>query len=508
MGVMSGTIRKIPIEKIRNYHENPRHDIGTNERDTLRKLFDAVGTQHMINLAEDIYKNGLMGGQQITVVAVENSQNYIVYEGNRRLAALKLLSNPDYFDFLDTTTINRVKKLIGNNRTISQVDCYVTDEDEAFFIMERRHSGEDKGRGVRPWKSREKEAFFSRRSNKKNISFIIDESIRKHFDNFDITTIVPFTTVTRLFGNKAVRAIIGYDLMDVNSFTKERMQLVIDAAKWAVKEAEQAGSSVTRYFNKAQVIEATLVPWIINYTMSFTNAASVHISVQPTETTQTETASHEEKVNRVETKAAVQAKTCEANTTLPQTQAANAPSSISPTTKTDENKDSSIQTNSAGSEKNLPYFFQGIDFSHLDPKDAASHGVSAVCHELSAFSEKKLVNSFPLAATFLTRSIIEQSLIYYSKKHTIQGQNKLIWDNISQITNLSKIIDNYKKNLPNYIPDQNIRQYFSTLFDNYQEYIDPLNWVVHRPFEFLLDTKSLIELPRKGLVALINYLIA
>lgn len=505
---MAGTIRKIAIEKIRNYHENPRHDIGVNERDTLKKLFDAVGTQHMINLAEDIYRNGLMGGQQITVVAVENSQNYIVYEGNRRLAALKLLSNPDYFDFLDATTISRIKKLIGNDRTISQIDCYVTDEDEAFFIMERRHSGEDKGRGVRPWKSREKEAFISRRSNKKNISYIIDESIRKHFDNFDITTIIPFTTVTRLFGNKAVRAIIGYNLLDVNTFTKERMQLVIDAAIWAVKEAEKAGSSVTRLFNKAQVIDATLVPWIINYKAAFANNSSVHNNDGLITTTQIETTSHAENAEIIENQTGDNKKTDEDSGAIPQTQVVDAPNDKNATTITEVEKAYPLQINSAGGEKNYPYFFQGIDFSRLDPNDASSHGVSAVCRELLAFSEKKMVRSFPLAAAFLTRSIIEQSLVYYSKRHNIQGQNKLIWENIPQTGKLSKIIDNYRKNLPNYIPDQNIRQYFSTLFDNYQEYIEPLNWEVHRPNEFQNDTMSLIELPRKGLVALINYLIA
>ena len=50
-----------------------------------------------------------------------------------------------------------------------------------------------------------------------------------------------------------------------------------------------------------------------------------------------------------------------------------------------------------------------------------------------------------------------------------------------------------------------MRQYFTNLFGNYQTNLDPLNWVVHRPSEFQLDSKSLIDLPRKGLLALINY---
>ena len=73
------------------------------------------------------------------------------------------------------------------------------------------------------------------------------------------------------------------------------------------------------------------------------------------------------------------------------------------------------------------------------------------------------------------------------------------------ISALSQIIDNYKRNLANYITDTTIRDYFMALFDNYNDTVNPLNWVVHRPSEFQLDASTLIELPRKGLLTVINY---
>ena len=160
---------------------------------------------------------------------------------------------------------------------------------------------------------------------------------------------------------------------------------------------------------------------------------------------------------------------------------------------------------SSGGTKNQPYFFQGLDYSKLDPNDPTSHGVSAVCRELQLFSDKKLVSTYPLASAFLTRSIIEQSIKYYSHQHYIQGQRKLIWENIERLSKLSQIIDNYKRNLANYITDTTIRDYFMALFDNYNDTVNPLNWVVHRPSEFQLDASTLIELPRKGLLTVINY---
>ena len=63
----------------------------------------------MLNLTEDIQKNGLLGNQQIVVVYSDKLKKYIVYEGNRRIAAIKLLLNPEYFDFLDKPTIDKAK---------------------------------------------------------------------------------------------------------------------------------------------------------------------------------------------------------------------------------------------------------------------------------------------------------------------------------------------------------------------------------------------------------------
>ena len=151
---MPGTTMLIPIDQLINYYENPRHAIGSNEEDTLKKLFDSVGVQYMLNLAEDIQKNGLLGNQQIVAVFSEEMQKYIVYEGNRRIAVIKLLSNPDRFTFLDHASIERARRIGQQGNTPTEINCYVTDEAEAFFIMERLHSGEDKGRGTKQWTRR------------------------------------------------------------------------------------------------------------------------------------------------------------------------------------------------------------------------------------------------------------------------------------------------------------------------------------------------------------------
>lgn len=163
-----------------------------------------------------------------------------------------------------------------------------------------------------------------------------------------------------------------------------------------------------------------------------------------------------------------------------------------------------------GNSKNLPYFFIGLRFGHLNPQDSDSHGVARICNELKLFSENRLVDTYPIATAFLIRAIIEHSLIYYSKKHNTQGTNKLIWESISndnKASKLSSIIKQYMKNLSNYILDTSIQQYFTALFQDYDNCTNPLNWVIHRPDEYIMSPNELKNLPEKGLLAIINYLI-
>lgn len=505
---MAGTIQEINIAELVNYFENPRHAIANSEEDTLKKLFEAVGNQYMLNLAEDVQKNGLLGNQQIVVVYAEEANKYVVYEGNRRVAAIKLLLNPDWFSFLDRATIDKAKRIGQLGGVPEVISCYVTDEQEAFFIMERLHSGEDKGRGIKQWTPREKEAFKVRQSHEKNLSYLIDFYVKKHFDGLDITTILPFTTIQRIFNNREIKKQIGLDISNERTFTATRMQLVIDASEWIVKEAEAAGIAVTRLFNKARAIEDKLLPWIQTYMQENnidSTAGSVEEETDPeNQNGQGETTDPENDADNAGSNEANSADDARPADSGGSDEGSNG---AQPGANEDHEGNTNPRNGSGGS-RNLPYFFQGLNYGSLDPNDADTHGVSAVCRELQLFSDRRLVSSYPIASTFLVRSIIEQSIIYYSKKHNIQGQNKLIWENIQSLSKLSKIIDNYKRNLHNYITDATMRQYFTNLFGNYEDNVDPLNWVVHKPAEFQLDANTLVDLPRKGLLALINFMIS
>ena len=84
----------VPISSLCLDLENPRHESAPNERAALARL---VAEEGVVSLAKDIAARGELS--PIDGIGVlphpKESRLYIVAEGNRRVAALKLLRDPD-----------------------------------------------------------------------------------------------------------------------------------------------------------------------------------------------------------------------------------------------------------------------------------------------------------------------------------------------------------------------------------------------------------------------------
>ena len=494
-----GNYRTFDVFDLDNYVDNPRHDHAKGQKETLEKLFDSVGKNNMYRLAEDIAKNGLMPNLRIVVVKNEQTGHYDVYDGNRRIAALKILLDPDYFNFLDPSMLGRFKKLSEGANITSTVECYVTNEEEALNIMARMHSGEDQGRGMKQWGSREKDRFNAIVTGKKSFANLIDEYVRKYFENFDITTILNRTTITRIFNAKRVREKIGLDVHNESTFTKERMQLLIKACEFISKDASEKEIAPTRLYNTVTEIEEIFLPWIDEYRKIHPLEGS-SIDIQPLDSSDNSTKGSQEVDSLQQSKDGVPY----------------SPKKIPSKINVEPVKEKKIHKKEGSSNKvkytdKSAYFFEGLNNSKLDENNQDAHGVMELCNELNAFSkqENHLLNDFPIAAAFLVRSIIEQSIIYYSKNNYVQGQSKLIYERITdengKIFNLKKLMSIYMRNANNFIEDKEAREYFEHLFLNYNNIANPLNWVVHRPGEFMITSEQLENLPREGLLTVINY---
>ena len=170
----------------------------------------------MVNLAANIAANGLNPNKQPTVVYNEQKGNYDLYDGNRRIAAMKSLAlNLEY------------TKDVVNTRNISletEVLVYCTNREEALNLMEIDHSGEQKGIGQISWDSFRRDLARNQMNKTPMYSraFQVAQTCNLKLKNFEI---IPYTDMESIFNNNQIKKI--FDLEESDFTDKRKMSVVI-----------------------------------------------------------------------------------------------------------------------------------------------------------------------------------------------------------------------------------------------------------------------------------------
>jgi hypothetical protein len=144
---MSFATNTVPVGRLLLDTENPRHGKVASQRDAIEALI-AEERQKLVVLAADVLKYGLSPIDRLLVL--KSGRNYIVVEGNRRLAVVKILANPSLAE--GTAIESQMARLSGEGAIPSTADCAIApNRKEAKHWMELRHGGEAEGAGVVPW---------------------------------------------------------------------------------------------------------------------------------------------------------------------------------------------------------------------------------------------------------------------------------------------------------------------------------------------------------------------
>lgn len=141
--------------------QNPRLPDGTsNDKEAINRLL-AEGDTQLIALARDLTDRGEANPTELPIV-IKDGTKYVVLEGNRRFAALKVLANPRLADDPGhQAAFERLKK--KGKQPPKTIYCAVADDrDEADPWITLRHTGANEGVGVRVW-SPEQNARHRRR---------------------------------------------------------------------------------------------------------------------------------------------------------------------------------------------------------------------------------------------------------------------------------------------------------------------------------------------------------
>lgn len=129
--------------------ENPRLEVGgDSNRQTLNELLDS-DLDKQLSLARDISTTGKLNPLDLIGIVEENGV-YVVVEGNRRIASLKMLKSPELVE--DPRLRRRIERIAADGTGPDEVTCSLFDDrDELRHWLILRHRGEQEGRGVVPW---------------------------------------------------------------------------------------------------------------------------------------------------------------------------------------------------------------------------------------------------------------------------------------------------------------------------------------------------------------------
>lgn len=208
-----------------NYHvdellldtSNPRFEPVTTQREAIAKLV-GDGSSKIFALARDIVDQGMLSPADLPCVET-SSGTPIVVEGNRRVAALKLLQKPELAP--DSETRKEFEKIGASGSYPSTIECaeFATRDDARHWI-ELRHTGLNGGVGVDPWNATQKARFNGGRETQATRGLQFLDAVKADFSG-DAEVMEAYarasqriTNVGRVVSDPDVRRAFGFAIRD------------------------------------------------------------------------------------------------------------------------------------------------------------------------------------------------------------------------------------------------------------------------------------------------------
>lgn len=208
-------IKRIKITNLCLNIANPRFETVDSQRNALEIMINEMGNKLLV-LAEDIVKNGV-NPSELVIVVQENKNSFRVLEGNRRIAALKLLSMPEMFKDKHKSFTNRLIKIARNwnKNSIREMQCVVfTEINDANKWIELKHTGENKGRGVVPWDAQQIARFNSMMEKKESVGLQVINFLKgccgEEVDK--LLKKVSITNLERLITDRNIQSVLGIQI--------------------------------------------------------------------------------------------------------------------------------------------------------------------------------------------------------------------------------------------------------------------------------------------------------
>lgn len=240
--------------------DNPRTGTVQSQSEALEAIV-RLNTQHFRNMMASIKANDLDPGDSFYVIADEEDEgSYIVVDGNRRLAALKVLYNPDLLDGtgLGDSTKKRLRETAAEFAPVEQLSCVLFDNRaDANEWIERRHGKNLDGEGRISWGALESDRFQKDRTVLDVIGFVERNSTFEESDWHRIKKSVEKspTTLRRFLVSKPGKQFLGFveNKGDLGPEFKRDPKYIIKVLSQIFSDID-AGEITSRTYNKASEI--------------------------------------------------------------------------------------------------------------------------------------------------------------------------------------------------------------------------------------------------------------
>lgn len=201
---------------------NPRHVPVETQAAALRVMLSSL-PEKIKNLALHLAENGPSPIDSLLVLP-ENGR-FVVLEGNRRLAAMKLLHEPDLVqDHGLTQTFRDIADRV--NQLPSTFSCVVADSrEEAQKWQELRHGGEQGGIGIVRWGSEASQRFYGCENTHASKALLVLDQLADLFSNDE-----PFREGISYIKEKKLTT---FGRLVSDPYVRRRLQFTIDRGRFS-----------------------------------------------------------------------------------------------------------------------------------------------------------------------------------------------------------------------------------------------------------------------------------
>jgi hypothetical protein len=237
--------------------DNPRISKADSQRGAIQKIIEDQDVK-LVVLAESIVSDRLNPMDRWLVIKSQTELGrFIVIEGNRRLAALRILNNPAVLKDLEVRSpVKRRLEDLADQfdlDTIGKIDCFeVADRAEGATWLNQRHTGENKGRGIVNWGGVATARFRGRDPALQALDLVMSHGGLSDEEKELVEDHFPISTLDRLLSTPAVRKRIGVEITESKLKTGLPPTEIIKPLRKIVLDLARGDINVTKLKSRDQ----------------------------------------------------------------------------------------------------------------------------------------------------------------------------------------------------------------------------------------------------------------